>query len=149
MSYVINKNTLALIPNGRFTKIMEKDNTFIIPNFIISLIDNNCQINGSNLKGRQKGSAYLLGTYYKPPIILNEIDYLILIPTHSERNNKCIWLNLYNIQKYYPKNSTTIVIFNNQKSLELNLSFSKFEKQLLKATRLESILRGRNHQKNL
>ena len=133
MSYVINKNTLALIPNGRFTKIMEKDNTFIIPNFIISLIDNNCQINGSNLKGRQKGSAYLLGTYYKPPIILNEIDYLILIPTHSERNNKCIWLNLYNIQK----------------SLELNLSFSKFEKQLLKATRLESILRGRNHQKNL
>ena len=150
MAYKINSKTCAIISNGNFTKIIEEDKVLNIKETITSIINSNCYHYGSSLQGRQQGSAYLLGTNYKPPIILNEQENIILIPTHSIRNPNCSWLVLSHILNYYPsaKNYVQIEFTNNQK-IDIPVSYSIFDKQLMRATRLESILRGRNNQKYL
>lgn len=151
MPYIIKENTLALIPQAEKTKVIEKTTSIILegeqPSQIVS---DNCFLYGSSLEGRQKGSSYLIGTSYKPPIIINDKTNLILIPTHSVRNKDCIWVTLKNILNYYQTEDGSVILeFTNHKKIVLNISYTKFDKQVLRATRLESTLRGRNKQKHL
>ncbi len=147
-NYIINSKTCALLAIGNETKIIEKSRTLNINAEISSIISSNCYANCSTLEGRQKASAYLIGTNYKPPIILNEKTGIILIPTHSNRNKKCNWLVLANILNYYPgPNKMVQVEFNNNMKIDVPISYSIFDRQVLRATRLESILRGRKNQK--
>lgn len=146
MSYKINKKTLAILPDKNRVKVYEGNHNFNYKETVLELIDRNCCSNGSNLFGRQKGASYLLGSSYKPPIIINEINSLILVPTHSIRNKDCSWVMLHNLLNYKEiNNNKTLVEFKNGKKLILNCSFNKFDRQIIRATRLESILRGRNN----
>lgn len=145
MSYIITPKTLLLESKNNKTKIYEENETFIINENITDIINYNCLLNGSTLEGRQKASAFLLGNRYKPPIILN--INTILIPTHSITNNSCIWLVLNNIRNYKKYQKGTLIEFLNQKTLILKTSFNIFDNQVLKGTRLESALRGRNNKK--
>lgn len=150
MPYIIKENTLALVPTNKKTKVIESETSLLLEEGPSEIVANNCYLNGSTLEGRQKGSSYLIGTSYKPPIIINDKENLILIPTHSVRNKDCIWISLNNILNYYrTENSSVILEFKNHKKITLNISYSKFDKQVLRATRLESALRGRNNQKYL
>lgn len=150
MPYLIKENTYALIPSGKKTKAIESEHSLIINETPVDVVSKNCYLNGSTLEGRQKGSSYLIGTSYKPPIIINDYNNIILIPTHSVRNKDCMWVNLNNILNYYQNDSNNVILeFKNHKKIVLNVSFSKFDKQVLRATRLESALRGRNNQKYL
>ena len=146
MPYIINEKTLALIPYKNNTKILEHNNSFLLNENSSKIVAANCFYYGSSLEGRQKGSSYLIGTNYKPPIIINDKLNIILIPTHSIRNKECIWVNLNNILNYYQTTNNKVMIeFKNHKKV----SFSIFDKQVLRATRLESVLRGRNNKKYL
>lgn len=150
MPYLIKEKTLALIPIGKKTKVIENERFQILNETPSEVVALNCYINGATLEGRQKGSSYLIGTSYKPPIIINDYDNIILIPTHSIRNKDCSWINLNAILNYYhTKNNCVTIEFKNTKKLVLNISYTKFDKQVLRATRLESALRGRNNKKHL
>lgn len=150
MPYIINDKTLALLPLGKKTKILEWDKDFIVEESIINIIEHNCILNGSTLEGRRKGSSYLIGASYKPPIIIDEMKRIILIPTHSNKNPNCKWFILDNILKYYLNTSNKVVVmFKNNQKLELDLCYANFDKQVLRATRLESSLRGRKYKKFL
>ena len=150
MPYLIKEKTNALIPQGKTTKILEHNKEIIINESIHSIIEQNCCRNGSNLDGRRKGSAYLIGSNYKPPIIIDEIKRIILIPTHSHRNIKCQWIVLGSILKYKISNDQQVIVtFKDNHQLILDINFHQFDKQVLRATRLESALRGRNYQKHL
>jgi len=150
MPYIIRENTFALIPNGKKTKIIEQERNQLINEGTPEIVSKNCYRNGSTLEGRQKGSSFLIGTRCKPPIVLNEMASIILIPTHSNRNEKCNWISLTSILHYYPTTSNKVLIeFINHKKMIINVSYSIFDKQVLRATRLESALKGRNYQKNL
>ena len=108
MSYVINSQTYVLIANKTGTKIIEANKIIYSRTPLNTIINDNCFIHGSSFEGRQKGSSYLIGTNYKPPIILNENSQLILVPTHSIRNKNCTWFVLNNILNYYPKSKNQI-----------------------------------------
>lgn len=150
MPYLIKENTYALIPIGTKTKAIEEENSIIVNETPVEVVSKNCILNGSTLEGRQRGSSYLIGTTYKPPIIISDYENVILVPTHSIRNKDCIWINLNKILNYYPTDNNKIILeFKNYKKIILNISFSKFDKQVLRATRLESVLRGRNNKKYL
>ncbi len=150
MPYVINDKTLALLPEQKQTKILEMDKKILSPDSINKIIEYNCNLNASTLEGRRKGSTYLIGVSYKPPIIINESKGIILIPTHSSKNPNCMWFNLSNIWKYGLNNKHNVtIIFKNHQKLEINLCYYVFDKQVLRATRLESSLRGRNNKKYL
>ena len=150
MPYIINEKTLALKREAKQTKILELSKEKVVKEPLKEIIEYNCNINGSTFEGRRRGSSYLIGASYKPPIILDEVKEIILIPTHSSQNQNCVWLVLENIQKYYinPHHEVTVIFKNGQK-LDLNVSYANFDKQVLRASRLESSLRGRKHKKYL
>ena len=150
MPYIINENTVALLPNGKKTKILELNQERLLEESISKILEYNCNINGSTFEGRRKGSSYLIGVSYKPPIIVDEIKRIILIPTHSSKNPNCSWFVLENILKYYlNKNHQVTILFKNNQKIELNICYANFDKQVLRATRLESAISGRKHIKNL
>lgn len=150
MLYNITNETLALIPNGNKTKVIESGKIYNCSENINTIIERNCIQNGSSLDGRQKSSAYILGTSYKPPIIISELAGIILIPTHSIRNHKCIWINLKGVLNYdYCSPKQVVIEFINHQKLLLNVSYAVFDKQLLRATRLDITLRVQKEKKYL
>ena len=143
-SYEINLNTLALIPiNEKKTKIVEKDDEFVVDNAIGKIMEESCEFFGSSLVGRQKGTSKLIGITHKAPIIIEETKEIIFFPTSSPRLSSCCWISLNNLENYYPKNKKVILEFKNQKRLNLNLSYGIVDNQILRATRLESVIRKR------
>lgn len=150
MPYIINENTIALLPMGKNTKVLEFAQEFLVELPITKIIEYNCNLNGSTFEGRRKGSSYLIGASYKPPIIMNEVKRIILIPTHSSKNPNCAWFVLENILKYYVnKNHQVTIIFKNNQKMELNICYANFDKQVLRATRLESAIRGAKYKNHL
>lgn len=150
MSYIISNETLAIIPQGKKTKIIEGKHTKISNEITADIIEKNCYYNGSTLDGRIKGSSYLLGSNYKPPIVINDSLNIILVPTHSIRNSNCNWINLTTILHYTPISKNKVQIeFRNNRKIVVEVSYNIFDKQVLRATRLESALKGRNYQKYL
>ena len=99
MPYIITEKTLALLPIDKKTRVLEWEKDFIIEEKIIQIIEHNCILNGSTLEGRRKGSSYLIGASYKPPIIIDEMKRIILVPTLSNKNPNCKWFVLDNILK--------------------------------------------------
>ncbi len=149
LTYIINEKTLAIMREKKESRIIEDHNCFLVPEDPVDIINMNCQLNGSSLEGCQNGSSYLIGTSYKPPIVINNVKNLILIPTHSHRNKKCCWIILHNLANYYPYDSEVIVEFQNQLKMLVNISYTIFDKQVLRAIRLESTIRKRNNKKHL
>lgn len=142
--YEINKETIALIPiSNNETKIIEVSNEFIIKKNIMKLIDYSCKYFGSSFEGRYNGTKNLIGVSHKAPIIIEESTSIIFLPTSSPRVDRCSWINLNYINKFYEHKNGTEVIFLNGKSYVFDISHLSFENQLLRATRLESVLRRR------
>lgn len=144
--YEINEKTLALIPiNENKTKVYEEEDNFIINKPTIKIMEESCQFFGSSLSGRQKGTTRLIGVSHKAPIIIEESKEIIFFPTSSPRKHQCSWISLKNIDSYYTKNKILFIKFKNNTQLELNISYGIIDNQILRATRLESVLRSRKY----
>ncbi len=142
--YEINEQTLALVPQGeRHTRVYEVNNTFLVNKPITEVMEDSCQYFGSSLLGRQKGTTNLIGVSHKAPIIVEETKELIFFPTTSPRLTKCSWLSLRQINRYYYRNKKMYVQFKNNTTIEVNVSYGVLDNQILRATRLESVLRNR------
>lgn len=146
--YEINEDTLALISLDDKTKVFEKDKTFTVSKQTNLIMEDSCAYFGSSLSGRQKGTQNLIGVSYKAPIIVEESKNIIFFPTNSPRQKKCNWISLNNLERYYSKNDKIVLEFKNQQKIMLNLSYGIIDNQILRATRLEAVLRGRKMQKN-
>lgn len=68
---------------------------------------------------------------------------MIFFPTNSPRLTDCTWISLNNIENYSKNNGKTEIIFKNGKVIEVDVSYGSLENQVLRSTRLESILRKR------
>ncbi len=141
-NYIINEETMAIIPYGKKKSIVyERSRFFIIkkaPNFIIK---KSCLANGFSLEARHELTFELTGYKYKAPIIVNESLCLIFFPTCSPRLKQVEWVSLNHIKKFYDnriKNSTYIM-FNNEKIIEFDESINIMKNQILRATHLEAI----------
>ena len=110
-------------------------------------MEDSCQFFGSSLLGRQKGTTRLIGVSHKAPIIVEESKEIIFFPTLSPRKSSCSWISLKNIDSYYNKNKSVLIKFKNNSQLELNMSYGIIDNQILRATRLESVLRSRKSEK--
>lgn len=144
ISYEVNCNTLALIPiSENETKVIENDNNFIVNKPVMEIIEESCEYFGSSYLGRHQGTKKLIGISYKAPIIIEESKNLIYFPTTSPRLLNCSWICLSNIKNYQSKNGKTEIFFNNNKKIKLDVSFGSFDNQVLRATKLEAVLRKR------
>lgn len=147
--YEINEETLALISLENKTKVFEKNKTFTVNKEVLKIMEDSCSYFGSSLSGRQKGTEKLIGVSYKAPVIVEESKNIIFFPTTSPRTKNCNWISLNNLERYYSKNNKIILEFKNKQKIMLNLSYGIIDNQILRATRLESVLRGRKNEKKL
>ena len=146
ISYEINCDTLALIPvSENETKVIERNNNFNVNNSVMNIIENSCEYFGSSYLGRHEGTKKLIGITHKAPIIIEESKNLIYFPTTSPRLDNCIWIALNNIKTYERKNGKTELEFTNNKKIRLDISFGSLDNQVLRATKLESVLRKRKN----
>ena len=143
--YIINENTILVMPFENKSKVIEKYVTYIIDNSVMNIIDESCKYYGSNLIGRIKSTKYLTGLSTKLPIVISEKYNLIFFPTTSYKNSKCVWINYHAVIEYYSNNKQCInILLNNEKRINLDVSNNVFNKQLFKASRLETILKRNN-----
>ena len=144
ISYEVNCDTLALVPiSENETKIIERNNVFNINRPVMNIIEDSCEYFGSSYLGRHEGTKKLIGITHKAPIIIEESKNLIYFPTTSPRLENCIWIALNNIKTYERKNGKTELEFTNNKRIRLDISFGSLDNQVLRATKLESVLRKR------
>lgn len=142
--YEINSETVAIIPiNKEISKIIEDDDTFLINQNSTEIIDKSCKFFGSSYHGRFEGTKCLIGVNYKAPIIIEESREIIFFPTSSPRFNNCSWICLSKIDKFFKNNKNSIILFKNGYELNLDISYSSLENQILRSTLLESTVRNR------
>lgn len=141
--YEINEDTIALVPYNNMTKVYEKEGSFLVNKDANKIIEESCEYFGSSYEGRKKGTTALTGVTHKVPIIIEESKNIIFFPTSSPRLNKCTWISLNHINKYYKDDIYTVIEFKNDKKLMLNISYGSLDNQILRASRLESVLRSR------
>lgn len=140
--YEINKNTIAIIPLSKNkSRVIEDDKSFDVFENSMDIIKNGCKYFGSSYSGRLSGTKNLIGISVKAPIVIEESSKIIFFPTSSPRLIGCIWINLVKIDTYNKiKEKATIILFNNGNRLKLNVSYNIIDNQVLRATRLESVL---------
>ena len=144
ISYEVNCDTLALVLiSENKTKVIERNNVFIVNKPVMKIIEDSCEYFGSSYLGRHEGTKKLIGITHKAPIIIEESKNLIYFPTSSPRLLDCIWIGLNNIKTYESNNGQTELLFDNNEKLRINVSFGSFDNQVLRATKLESVLRKR------
>ena len=142
--YEINSSTLAIISvEDKLSKVIEKDDIFYVKNSAMKIINDSCKYFGSSYIGRSEGTKNLTGIKSKCPIIIEETTNMIFFPTASPRKNNCWWISLNNINKYLLNCGKSNIIFTNGFNLELDISYNILENQILRATRLDSVLRKR------
>ena len=140
--YYFNGSTNAIIADNRGGSVIFEGNTmYEIENYTPTiLIKKYCINNGSTFEGRLKSTEFLTGYKYKAPILLKENTKWVYFPTNSSRLKTCSWLNLANIKSFYKVDNGVRVIFTNNVSIILNVSYFIFNNQFLKANYLATKL---------
>lgn len=144
MTYEINNNTVALIFNNNVTKVYEVDNELVINNIPNNIIKFSCEYFGSSYEGRVKGTNSMTGLTHKVPIIIEDSNEIVFFPTSSSRLKNCSWIRSKYIKKYekYAENKVKITIVND-KEIVINCSYETINNQILRSSRLESLIRYR------
>lgn len=143
-NYEINVDTLAILPyeEGK-SKVIESKREIIVNCLPIDIIDNSCKFFGSTYDGRFNGTKDMLGVSHKSPILIEESKKIIFFPTKSPRLIDCAWISLSNIESYERVPEGSLIKFYCGKTLKMELSYGILDNQVLRATRLESILNKR------
>jgi competence protein ComK len=143
-NYEINDDTYAVIGENSYkTKVIEKDYDYDIEKDAYSVMDESCEYYGSSYKGRLKASKSMLDCSYKLPILVEESTFLIFFPIKSSLEDDCVWINLNKIKRTEKVNNKTHIIFENNKEIVVNASKMSIDNQILRSTKLESLLRKR------
>ena len=143
--YLINDNTLALIPLGKKKTIVYEDHDcYIIDEKINKIMDTNCQYYGSSLNGRVKKTNDITGQNYKAPIIVSENKPTVFFPTCSPRQRECAWINAGNIDRIKALEDKCQIEFLNNENLEIDASYRIINNQYLKSLSLENTFKNRN-----
>ncbi|HPE14819.1 MAG TPA: competence protein ComK [Bacilli bacterium] len=145
-NYEINEETLIIMPiSDKKSKVIEKSDEHIIDLTPNKIMENSCSYFGSSLMGRQNGSKYILGSNYKIPIVVEESKDIIFFPTTSPSLDNCHWIAVNNIKDIIKKERKTIIVFDNDQEIVIDIPYLSIQNQILRATRLNAILKKRKY----
>jgi len=143
-TYEINKETCAIINlNNKVSQIIEKDQEYLLPKRTFEVMEDSCAYYGSSFEGRIKGTKMVLGSNYKLPIVIEDSNDIIFFPTSGANNEKCSWIALNKVSKYEAYKGYTKVTFTSGKVIILKMTVTSFEMQLLRAARLQTLIKQR------
>ena len=141
--YEINDETLAILSiDKNYSEVYELNDHYIIEQPSNKIMEDSCRYFGSSLDGRRKGTESMIGVNYKAPIIVEESKEIIFFPTSNTRENSN-WIRLKYIKSYYCDGDIMFIVFQNGIKIAVKTSYGIIDNQVLRATRLESALRGR------
>ena len=143
--YEINEETLAIMPDDVWSSmVLEDDFKYEVNKTPLEILDYSCKYFGSSYPGRKDGSKDILNSSYKLPILVEDTRNIIFFPTSSPLDDSCTWISLGNIKDYRKvgKNKTEI-LFKNNKVMNVDVSYYSLNNQVMRASRLESIIRNR------
>lgn len=142
--YEINEDTLAVIPiEINKTKVIEKENEYVINKNAYKIMDESCMYYGSTYKGRLKASKNILNCSYKLPVIVEETKNIIFFPTKSSLLEDCSWINFNFIKKIEKFDNKCAVYFINNIREIFDISKLSLENQISRSTRLGYIMQQR------
>ena len=145
-SYEVNKDTVALVPKGESkTIVYELDDSFIVDESPLQIMEESCEYFGSSFDGRVIGTSKLVGYTHKVPIIVEESKDLIFFPTLSPKNNDCSWLSYKHISKIEKYKEKTMIELLNGKKIIINASNAIIDNQLYRCFRLKNTLQNRKN----
>ncbi len=135
--YIINSKTLYLYFDGNTTLIKEENSELEFKgNIVLNILDNSCNFYGSSLKGRIEGAKTLLDHRYKLPVIISEKKEIVFFPMPGIKKNEIMWFNFSLIKDYKKKDDYIEVYFKNEIKERFLGSFTVFNNQILKCSRL-------------
>ena len=144
MDYIINNKTNYLLFDGKNTIINENGNDFIlINNRIDEILNNSCIFYGSTLIGRKTAAKRLISSRYKMPILINEVNNLLFFSVKNK--SEIIWFNFSRVVDFKKYNEVIKVIFKDNYYKRFNISWSIFNNQILKSSRLLYVFNSRNN----
>ena len=139
--YEINEDTIAVIPIGyEKTKIVEKNNEYIVDKKAYSIMDESCRYYGSTYKGRLNAAKKILDCSYKLPILIEESQNIIFFPTKSSLEEDCCWINFNYIKSLEKVANETVINFINGTNIKFNISILSIRNQISRSTRLSYII---------
>jgi len=149
MNYEVNRDTLAVMPsNDHQSKILEIEQEYVVDGSPYEVMEHSCSYFGSSIEGRMKGSKALIGSIYRTPIVIEESRNLIFFPTVSPVVADNIWVSLKNLEKYERfSDNKTKVYFKNKQSIVIDIPYASFDNQVLRSSRLDSLLTERKNMK--
>ncbi|MBE6146757.1 MAG: competence protein [Firmicutes bacterium] len=146
--YEISKETIAIIgQDDDKTRVLEYDTDKILNEKAYQVMDYSCSYFGSSYQGRVDGSRKMLGANYKLPIIVEESSNMIFFPTTSPTLSDCSWISLNAVEFIDGDSENSIINFKNGKKIDVPISKSSLENQILRATRLQYLLNSRKSEK--
>ena len=153
--YEINDSTLAILPlegeNFLDSLVLEEEDEIDVERTPFEILSYSCSYFGSSYLGRREGSKNILNSAYKLPILIEDSKNLVFLPTNSPEEANCAWIALNKIKEIskatMDKNSC-LIEFLNGKTMVANISYKSLENQILRASRLESVVRNRKQNKN-
>jgi len=146
--YEISPYTFAIIPveygYKTYSKIIEYNEEFLIPQKPLDVIKTSCKFFGSSFDGRCEGTKELLNISHKVPIAIDPANDLFFFPTTSPLRDTCVWLSYEHIvSRIRLAPAKTQVNFRNKQSVVISVSYNIIENQMLRTALLKSKL----HQK--
>ena len=150
MNYEINEGTLAVISmDDSKSRVLEDNKEYVINTKAFDIMDNSCKYFGSSYEGRKEGTKSILNIDYKVPIVVESSGNLIFFPTSSPLSEDCSWISLKDIESFKEiDNQSTEITFHNGIKITIPVSKRMIENQVLRASRLDLIIRNRKIEKN-
>lgn len=143
-NYEVNNETMAIIGlNEENSKVLEKEREYLISSNSYEVLDYSCQYFGSSYLGRLDGSKKMLDAKYKLPIIVEESSELIFFPISSPENEDCIWISLQWFDDIVEIKNKTYIRLKNGTKIEVKTSKYSIKNQVMRASRLNYILKER------
>ncbi|MFO3688080.1 competence protein ComK [Staphylococcus felis] len=128
--------------NHFITEIWEFDgNKTLIELPVQKVIDWSCRFYGDSYINRKNQTKYISGIANKSPILLTPIFSLYFFPTHSDRVPENCWINPFYVDKIKPLKGTRCkIIFVNDQSIILNVSYHSLKHQMLNCAYLHFLM---------
>ncbi|MCM3282653.1 competence protein ComK [Staphylococcus capitis] len=129
--YVIRKGDMLIRP--RYDEYQQTSGVEIIrfdksrkesPFKVQRIIERSCKFYGNSYLSKKSETNRITGISSKPPILLTPLFPTYFFPTHSDRQDENIWINMHYIDSIKElKNRKSKVIFANSESFILNVSY--------------------------
>ncbi len=143
LDYVVSYETMLIEAADHpeyLTKITDKNKGVIYSKRPMkAILKESALYHNQSIKGHLEVVKSKYPTMKKIPLMINPTLSIIMIPTSSQNNISCKWLNFTQINKYIKEKRKTKIQFRNGEERIFPISYYIFDKQISKATKIISM----------